>query len=966
MGVQIRRNLPVADALQQPVWTVRPDGSVDYANPFWLGYTGIRPDEALDEGWAAAVHPDDVAPIRDRWRRAAESGTAYEIEYRFRRADGVYRWHLARVGPIPGDEGGRHRWVGTAIDIHDRRAAEDALRASEARHRDIVENAGDIVYSLLPDGTVTAINPAVESLLGYRPEELIGRRIDTIVAPDHLVVTRGVLDRKLAGEDRSTYDLDVLTRDGRRVTLEINSRLAADADGRPAAIHGMARDVSDRRAAAAERRERYRQSELSAAIGAVLTARLPLEAQLQGCAQALVDHLDAALARVWTISDDEPSLLVLRASAGLYTHLDGGHARVPLGSWKIGRIGSERRPHLTNAVLGDSDVHDQAWAEREGMAAFAGYPLLVGDRLLGVMGLFARRPLSETTFTVLGSVSDAISVGIDRARSEAAREALLQAERTARERAEAAATTVATINRIGALLAAELDRDRLVQAVTEAATELTGARFGAFFYNVADGRGGSYTLYALAGAPRADFARFPMPANTAVFGPTFRGEGIVRVADIRDDPRYGKHPPHYGLPEGHLPVASYLAVPVVARSGEVLGGLFFGHPDPGIFDERAEALAVGLAAHAAVAIDNARLYRDAQAAEARYRGLFEGVADAILVADSERRYVDANVAALRLLGYTREELLGMRVDDIVAAGPAWTAEEYARYQLEGRWQGELELRRADGGLVPVEARATVVTLPTGAVFLSAVRDVSDRRAAERLQREFLEAVSHDLRNPLTAVHAQTQRMRRRIRRDGTVQPTDLDRMLATIEDGAERMSSQLDDLQDTASLRAGRPLALRSGTVDVAQVVRAAAAAAEAAAPGHRVSVDGVATLTGIADGTRLRRVLDNLLGNAVKFSPSGGTVRVTVNRDNRSDGAWAVVSVVDEGVGIPALDLPHVFEPGRRGTNVAGRIWGTGIGLAGARQIVEQHGGRIYAESEEGAGSTFSFSIPLAGPFVG
>ncbi|MEO8714898.1 MAG: PAS domain-containing protein [Acetobacteraceae bacterium] len=169
-----------------------------------------------------------------------------------------------------------------------------------------------------------------------------------------------------------------------------------------------------------------------------------------------------------------------------------------------------------------------------------------------------------------------------------------------------------TLNRVGALLSAELDLERLVQAATDAATELTGARFGAFFYNVADERGESFMLYTLSAIRRDAFASFGMPRNTAIFGPTFRGEGVVRVDDITLDRRYGRNVPHTGMPTGHPPVRSYLAVSVVSRSGEVLGALIFGHERAGVFTERAERIASGIAAQAAIAIDNARLFQKAQ------------------------------------------------------------------------------------------------------------------------------------------------------------------------------------------------------------------------------------------------------------------------------------------------------------------------------------------------------------------
>jgi PAS domain S-box-containing protein len=179
------------------------------------------------------------------------------------------------------------------------------------------------------------------------------------------------------------------------------------------------------------------------------------------------------------------------------------------------------------------------------------------------------------------------------------------------------------LNSTGEAIASHLDLDSIVQGVTDAATQISGAKFGAFFYNVIDAHGESFLLYALSGAPREAFEKFGLPRNTPVFNPTFRGEGIVRVDDIKKDPRYGTMSPHHGMPKGHLPVTSYLAVPVISRSGEVIGGLFFGHPDPGVFTERAERLVAGIAAQAAVAIDNARLYEKAQRAAAEAQRLSE-------------------------------------------------------------------------------------------------------------------------------------------------------------------------------------------------------------------------------------------------------------------------------------------------------------------------------------------------------
>ena len=164
---------------------------------------------------------------------------------------------------------------------------------------------------------------------------------------------------------------------------------------------------------------RARHAALAADVGVALTGNDTVRDSLQCCAEAIVRHLDAAFARIWTL-DDDTNVLELQASAGLYTHLDGAHSRVPLGKLKIGCIAAERVPYLTNAVVGDPQVSDQDWARREGMVAFAGYPLVVEDRLVGVMAMFARVPLRESTLAALGSVAHEIALGIQRRQGEAA------------------------------------------------------------------------------------------------------------------------------------------------------------------------------------------------------------------------------------------------------------------------------------------------------------------------------------------------------------------------------------------------------------------------------------------------------------------------------------------------------------------------------------------------------------------
>ena len=505
------------------------------------------------------------------------------------------------------------------------------------------------------------------------------------------------------------------------------------------------------------------------------------------------------------------------------------------------------------------------------------------------------------------------------------------------------------LQRVGALLAAELDTQRLVQVVTDEATALTGAEFGAFFYNVTNEDGESYTLYTISGVDPAAFAAFPMPRNTPIFGPTFRGESVIRIDDVTQDARYGNNPPYYGMPAGHLPVRSYLAVPVNSRSGHVLGGLFFGHARAGVFSERDERLVVGIASHAAIAIDNARLFSEAQRARAQHSYLFEGIADAILLADGDSRYVDANPAAERLLGYSRAELLALRVVDVVAYQPAWTEAEWERFQREGAWTGEVELRHKEGHLVPVEAHASRVELPDGAVFASVMRDINDRRQVEKMQREFTTLITHELKAPLTSLKGFAQLLQRRRAYDAGAVEVILGR--------TNHLERLINDLLDVASTDSGK-LSLRRTNVDLVTIAGRNVEQARATTSAHEIRfVAPRQAIIGWWDSGRLSQILQNLLANAIKYSPYGGTIEVAVDVVDND----ARVTVADNGIGMHAGALPHIFDRFFRIEAVEhSTVQGLGIGLYIARTLAEAHGGRIWATSTPGCGSVFTVSLPL------
>jgi PAS domain S-box-containing protein len=317
-----------------------------------------------------------------------------------------------------------------------------------------------------------------------------------------------------------------------------------------------------------------------------------------------------------------------------------------------------------------------------------------------------------------------------------------------------------TLNRIAKAVASELHLDRIVQIVTDAATDLSGAQFGAFFYNEVSDQGESYVRYTLSGAPREAFEKFPLPRNTAVFGPTFRGEGVVRSDDIRRDSRYGRNSPYFGMPEGHLPVVSYLAVPVISRSGDVLGGLFFGHEKAGVFGDELEELITAIAAHAAIAIDNSALFERAQREADRQRELYHAAAHfAAIVGSSEDAILSMNLdgiiqswnrGAENLFGYSAEEVTGQSIAMLIPEGredEEPTIVDRIRHG-EKVEQYETVRRHKTGERLDVSLTVSPIINAAGAIVgvSKIVRDISEKRRAEEGQSLLLREMSHRVKN----------------------------------------------------------------------------------------------------------------------------------------------------------------------------------------------------------------------------
>jgi PAS domain S-box-containing protein len=413
------------------------DGRILFVNASVEKVFGYKPAEMIGAELTRLM-PDFMTRLREIARRGAERGqkrvNRSGVELKGVRKGGKEIPVEAAFGEYSSD--GKRVFTSVVRDITERKRAEVARNAAETHYQELFDNANDIIYTCDLEGRFTSLNLTAERLTGHKREDVLKTDFGKIVAPESLELVRQTIADRIANKtDAAPYEIEIICKDGRRLPVEINARLIYE-QGRPVAIQGIARDTSERKRDERARQRLSRQAALRADISDILTSgEITLRQSLQKCAEAIVAHLDAAFARIWLLNDKEQAL-ELQASAGMYTRLDGTHARVPVGQYKIGLIAEEKTPSLTNDLANDTRVSDREWARREGIVSFAGYPLLIGDRLIGVIAMFAKHKLEQDMLNSLELVADKVVQGVQRRWIEEQRAAFLEREQAARRLAE--------------------------------------------------------------------------------------------------------------------------------------------------------------------------------------------------------------------------------------------------------------------------------------------------------------------------------------------------------------------------------------------------------------------------------------------------------------------------------------------------------------------------------------------------
>ncbi|MGI8409615.1 MAG: PAS domain S-box protein [Pyrinomonadaceae bacterium] len=800
--------------------------------------------------------------------------------------------------------------VGKAVVKGERFIAEQAERLKTT-----LASIGDAVITTDTAGRVTNLNAVAESLTGWTNSDAAGEPLDGVFrivneATRESVenpATRALREGAIVGLANHTVLID---KDGTERAIDDSAAPIRCREGEIVGCVLVFRDVTERRQAELARAELNQLVALRADVSSALAGGQELHEALQFCTEALVDHLDVAFARIWTLNESE-NVLELQASAGLYTHLDGPHSRVKVGEFKIGRIAANRQAHLTNSVPDDPNVSDPEWAKREGMIAFAGYPLIVSDRVVGVMGMFARHPLSDGIVTQLAPLADGIAQFIDRTR---ANRAMRESEARKTAMFETTLDSIISINHEGTIIEFNASAERTF------------------------------------GHRREDV--LGMELATVIIPPVYRDrhrQGMAHYIATGEGPILNKRLELSALRADGTEFPVELTVTRIPVEGSPLFTAYLRD-----ITERKEA------------DDKLR------ESERRLRFVMDSMPQKIFTATPTGDVDYFNPEWSKFTGLTFEQIREwgwtqfIHPDDVAENIRVWknSIETGEPFQFEHRF------RSVDGEYRWHVSRALAMRDEAGRVSMwvgsnteiheqkQAANDLRQLAAnlseADRRKTEFLAMLAHELRNPLAPIRNALEIMR--------LTGTDTSTSAAT--DMMERQVGQLvrlvDDLLDVSRISRGK-IELRTARIELASSVNHAVEAARPASESGGVQLEVTLPSQPIylnGDPTRLSQIVGNLLNNACKFTDPGGRVDLIVERVDSE----ALIRVRDTGIGIEESQIGHVFDMFvQADTSLERASGGLGIGLTLVKNLVELHHGSVEARSEGlGLGSEFVVRLPI------
>ena len=765
-------------------------------------------------------------------------------------------------------------------EIQERITAEAALRQSQEQFsKAFHSNPIACCISTLKDGQFLDVNTSFLTLFGYDREQIIGRTSAELqIWADQ--ADRDRLMQLLQRQQSVQLDAPFCICSG-----EVRAGMAAfemiELQETPCLLT-MIYDVTDRKQIEVDQLQQMQLAALRADIGTALTEGESLQDMLQYCTIALHKHLDTAFARIWTLEESE-QMLILQASSGMYTHLDGSHSRIPVGQFKIGRIAQHRQPHLTNQVTTDPHVGDHDWAKREGMVSFAGYPLTIKSRLLGVMAIFARHPLTERTLKEMNSIASAIALGIDRKLTEKAFRQTAERERAAalvlkRMRETLNLATIFSTTTTELRQAVQCDRVLIYQFNPDWSGQVVAESVAHEWKSILRGQ--------------------------------VTGFEVNQVSVDRDD-----------------------CVVKQLNSSEASIRDTYLQDNQGLYRQRSNYCCV------------TDIYQ--QAFDPCYLELIESF--------QARAYITVPI-------FCGNQLWGLLATYQNAQPRQWQA---AEIQMVSQISTQLG--------VAVQQAELFAQIQKQAAELKRAKEAAD--AANSAKSEFLANMSHELRTPLNAILGFTQLMQR----DLSLTP-DNQRSVEIVNQSGEHLLGLINDVLEMSKIEAGL-VTLHETDCDLYDMLRSLEDLLQlkAHSKGLQLIFDCDSSVPQYLkiDENKLRQILLNLLGNALKFTEKGSvTLRVRRSEEPCLDRTLRdakdvlnftafspirslislIFEVEDTGHGIEVNELGDLFKAFKQTRSGRKSQEGTGLGLRISQRFVQLMGGEITVHSEPGQGSCFSF----------
>jgi PAS domain S-box-containing protein len=663
----------LAESIPQQVWIAQANGSIEYVNQHYMNYCACTKRRISDWEWQQWVHPEDLPRCLAIWQQCLATGEAIELEFRWLRvSDNTYRWHLARAIPWCNQQGEIINWLGTNTDIHDFVSTELALRESERRYQTITSISPVGIFRTDRQGNCLYVNERWCEIAGMSPEEANGDGwVQAIHPQDRELVMR---KWSAATAQNLTFSAEYrFQRSDGNVTWVFGQAVAERGDmGEITGYVGTVTDISDRKATEAALAERVWLADFRASVDTILTQSRSLEQMMRDCTEAVVQHLGAAFARIWLLNQQD-NVLELKASSGLYTHINGFHSRIPVGELKIGLIAQTGKPHFTNYIQNDPRLINKEWAKQQGMVAFAGYPLIVEGETLGVIAMFSRKTFSESTFEAIRVAANEIAIGIKRQLTAAA---LKRSEEKYRNLLENSSDWIW-----------EIDENCIFIYASPKVEEILG-----------------YTPQEIIGRSPFEFMSSEEAQRvTEIFAPLLAAQQPFKCLE---DTKIHQ--------DGHPIVFETSATPIFDATGKFCG--YRGMSRDVTERKQAEAAL--------------------QLSEERFRLLVEGVKDyAIYMLDPQGLVMSWNSGAEYITGYQAGEIIGenfsrfFRPEDIDHAIPH---QQLEITKVNGRYETETIFVRKDGSHFWANCILTALRDETGNLrgFSKVTRDITERKLAE--------------------------------------------------------------------------------------------------------------------------------------------------------------------------------------------------------------------------------------------